>query len=126
MQSKRQSGISLVGLIVGIAILGFIGVLGMKIVPTFLEYRAIQGAIERAKKDGGDSVKAIQDSFVKSAEVGYISSVGPRDLIIERVDGQIEISYEYEKKIPLVGPASILLEYNGSTMKAGAPKKVAE
>jgi len=121
MQMQRQRGISLVGLIVLIAILGFFGVLGMKIVPTYTEYRSIVNGIELAKKNG-TTVKEIQDSFNKSAEVGYISSISGRDLIIERQGGEFEISFEYEKKIPLFGPASILLEYNGTTAKAGQKK----
>jgi hypothetical protein len=125
MQVQRQRGISLVGLIVVIAILGAIGVLGMKIVPTYTEYRAILGAIERAKR-AGTSVKEIQESFQKSAEVGYISSITERDLLIERQGGEFEVSFEYEKKIPLFGPASILLEYNGTTAKGGVKKKAAE
>lgn len=123
MQKQRQRGISLVGLIVVIAILGCIGLLGMQIVPTYLEYRAIQGAIERAKRDGGDSVKGIQASFSKSAEVGYITAISSRDLLIERQGGEFEISFAYEKKIPLVGPASLLMEYEGTTAKAGAKTK---
>jgi hypothetical protein len=50
----------------------------------------------------------------------YISSINSRDLIIEKIDGQTEISFAYEKKIPLVGPASLLLEYEGTTAKGGA------
>ncbi|WP_229632229.1 DUF4845 domain-containing protein [Pseudoduganella violaceinigra] len=126
MRMQRERGISLVGLIFVIAILGFIGLLGAQVLPTFIEYRAIAGAIDRAKKDGGDSVKTIQESFDKSAEVGYITAITSRDLMIERQDGQLEVSFAYEKKIPLVGPASLLMEYQGSTAKSGAKKKVAE
>lgn len=126
MHMQRQRGISLIGLIVVIAILGCIGLLGMQIVPTYIEYRAIMGAVERAKKDGGGSIKEIQDSFTKSAEVGYISSISARDLLIERQGGEFEISFAYEKKIPVVGPASILMEYEGTTAKSSAKKKIEE
>jgi type II secretory pathway pseudopilin PulG len=126
MQKQRQRGISLVGLIVLIAILGCIGLLGMQIFPTYMEYRAIQGAIERAKREAGGSVKDIQDSFNKSAEVGYITALSGRDLLIERQGGELEISFAYEKKIPLVGPASLLMEYEGTTAKAGVKKKAEE
>lgn len=126
MRMQRERGISLVGLIFVIAILAGIGLLGMQIVPTYIEYRAILGAIERAKKDGGESVKEIQDSFNKSAEVGYITAIQGRDLQIVREGGEFEISFAYEKKIPLVGPASLLMEYEGTTAKAGAKKKAAE
>ncbi|SHN05375.1 protein of unknown function [Duganella sacchari] len=115
----RQKGISLVGLIVILALLGMVLVLGLKIVPTYTEYRAIQNAIVTAKGAGG-SVVDIQKSFDASAVAGYISSINSRDLIIEKVNGETEISFAYEKKIPLVGPASLLLEYEGTTAKSGA------
>lgn len=124
MRMQRERGISLVGLIIGIAILGVLGLIGAQIMPTFLEYRAIQNAIERAKKDGGESVQAIQGSFARSAETGYITSITSRDLLIERNGADVEISFAYEKKIPLFGPASILLEYEGTTAKDSAKKKV--
>ncbi|MYM27516.1 DUF4845 domain-containing protein [Duganella sp. CY15W] len=115
----RQKGISLVGLIVILALLGMVLVLGLKIVPTYTEYRAVQNAIVTAKGAGG-SVVDIQKSFDASAVAGYISSINSRDLIIEKVNGETEISFAYEKKIPLVGPASLLLEYEGTTAKSGA------
>jgi type II secretory pathway pseudopilin PulG len=115
---KRQQGISLVGLIVVLGLLGMVLVLALKIVPTYTEYRAIQNAIVTAKSAG--SVVEIQKSFDASAVAGYISSINGRDLIIEKVNGETEISFAYEKKIPLVGPASLLLEYEGSTAKGAA------
>nr|WP_315256889.1 DUF4845 domain-containing protein [uncultured Duganella sp.] len=114
----RQEGISLVGLIVVLALLGVVLVLGMKIVPTYTEYRAIQNAIVTAKAAGGSAAE-IQRSFDASATASYISAISGRDLIIDKVNGETEISFAYDKKIPLVGPASLLLEYEGTTAKAG-------
>ena len=116
---KRQQGISLVGLVVVLAALGFVLMLGLKIVPTYMEYRAIKNAIVTAKATGGGVIE-IQKSFDASATAGYISSISSRDLIIEKNNGETDISFAYEKKIPLVGPASLLLEYEGTTAKSGA------
>ena len=119
---QRQQGISLVGLIVLLAVGGFIAVLALKIVPTYTEYRAIQNAIVSAKAGGG-TVLQMQKAFDASATVGYINAINGKDLIISRGEnGETEISFAYEKKIPLIGPASLLLEYEGSTAKHGMPK----
>ena len=114
----KQAGVSLTGLILVLAVLGFIGVLALKIVPTYTEYRAIMNAIKTAKATGG-SVHEIQQSFDNSATVNYISSITSKDLIIGKDNGEMEVSFAYEKKIPLVGPASLLLEYAGTTAKDG-------
>ena len=119
MRASKQSGVSLVGLIMVLAVLGFLGVLALKIVPTYTEYRAIQNAIVEAKRAGGTSVIEIQKSFDANATVSYISSINSHDLIIGKENGEMEISFAYEKKIPLVGPASLLLEYAGTTAKGG-------
>ena len=115
---SKQAGISLVGLILGLAVVGAIAVLGMKIVPTYAEYRAVSSAITRAKT-AGSTVREIQTSFDNSASAAYIDSISGRDLIIEKTAEGFEVSFAYEKKIPLVGPASLVLDYAGSTAKAG-------
>ena len=119
---QKQRGISLIGLMFTIAVLAMIGLLAMQIVPTYSEYRAISAAIVKAK-GAGSTPQEIQTSFNKSAEVGYISSITARDLVITRESGGLEVSFAYDKKIPLVGPASLLLEYAGSTSPAGVAGK---
>lgn len=125
LRSKyRQAGLSLSGLIAGLVILAVIAVLAMKIAPTVTEYMAIKKAIATAKT-AGTSVREIQSSFDKQAEVGYISSISSKDLEIVKNGDDIEISFAYQKKIPLVGPASLLLDYSGSTATTPG-KKAAE
>lgn len=125
VRARRQQGLTLVGLIFMLAVLGFLGVLALKIAPTYMEYRAIQGAIVKAKAAGA-TPREIQASFDKSAVATYIESIGGKDLVIDKNNGEIEVSFAYEKRIPLVGPASLVLDYTGSTAKGGAPARPAE
>jgi type II secretory pathway pseudopilin PulG len=120
IKHSRQQGISLVGLIVGLAILGFVGILGLKIVPTFVEYRSISNGIVQAKA-AGTTVREIQAAFDKAASATYIDSISGKDLTIAAENGEIEVSFAYEKKIPLVGPASLVLDYTGTTARGGVP-----
>jgi hypothetical protein len=46
-----------------------------------------------------------------------------KDLDISSVNGEVEVSFAYDKKIPLVGPASLLIEYQGSTARATRSNK---
>lgn len=117
----KQRGISLVGLIVILAVLGVIGILAAKIAPAYMENAAINKAIQDAKANGGTVVE-VQRSFNKAAEVQDITSIRSSDLIISKETGDTEISYAYEKVIPLVGNASLVLAFEGTTAKdGGAP-----
>ena len=114
----KQRGVSLTGLIFVLAVLGFVALLGARIVPTFTEFSAIKSAIALAKKDG-NSVRDMQNSFDKNADVSYISSLTGKDLIFDKDSGGTEISFAYEKKVGLFGPVSLVIDYAGSTAKGG-------
>ena len=104
--------------------LGAVGVFGLKVVPTVLEYQAIKSAVLAASKDGSNP-REIQASFDKRATIAYIESITGKDLVIVRNGNEFDVSFAYDKKIPLVGPASLLLEYEGTTATT-AKKKVIE
>lgn len=117
LSNNRQSGVSLFGLIFILAIIGVIAVLGMKVVPTFTEYLSVKKAIVSAKA-AGSTVAEVRSSFDKQAEVGYIDAISGKDLEIVKNGDGLDVSFAYQKKIPLFGPASLLMDYEGST----APK----
>ena len=124
-QLKSQRGISLIGLILSLGILVLIAMLAMKVVPTAIEYFSIKKAIVYAKNIG-TTPREIETAFNKQAEVGYITSITGKDLIIARNGDDVDVSFSYQKKIPLFGPATLLLEYEGTTAKSGIPTKKPE
>ena len=121
----RQHGMSLIGLIFVLGILVMIAILGTKVAPTVIEFMSIKKAIVAAQKAGNTSGE-IQRSFDKQAEVGYFDAVNSKDLVIVRNGEVWDVSFAYAKKIPLFGPASLLLEYEGTTAKSGAVAKKQE
>ncbi len=122
---NRQRGISLSGLIVVLAIIAVIALVVMKVFPTFVEYRAIKSSIVAAKATNG-TVREIQQSFDKNADINAIDAIKGTDLIISKDTGETEISFEYEKRIPLFANVSLLIDYAGTTDKSGVvPQKAA-
>lgn len=110
----HQEGLTLIGLIFILAILGCIAAVGLQVVPTFVEYRSIKNAIISAKAASTNPAE-IRAAFDKQADVGYIDSIAGKDLDISKNGEDVEVSFSYEKKIHLVGPASLLLDYEGTT-----------
>lgn len=114
----RQRGISLTGLIVVLMVLGLFAVLAIKIVPSWLEYRSVRDGIVRAKAAGG-SVAEMQQTFDKFAEINNVEAVRGRDLVISRDGDSPEISFAYEKRIPLTDKATLVIDYDGTTDASG-------
>ena len=100
-------------LFLGVALV-FLVVLGMRVLPTALEYNAVQRAVAKTAASGSTTLLEFQRTFDKIAAVDDISSITGRDLTILRVDGTVTVEFGYEKRIPLFGPASLLLDYHGT------------
>jgi hypothetical protein len=122
---KHQAGLSLIGLIFVLGIVALIAMLGIKVVPTVVEYINVKKAIQ-ASKQAGPSSADIRKAFDRQADVGYIDAITSKDLVISRNGEDVDVSFAYAKKIPLVGPASLLLEYEGTTAKSGTVAKKPE
>jgi hypothetical protein len=117
-----QRGLSLLGLIILGVVLVFGALVTLKVFPTVTEYLAIKRAVTKARTEGTD-VQTIRNAFDRAAAIDDISSITGKDLqIVRDPAGGYAVSFAYEKKIPLVGPASLLLEYKGDEMPA-RPRK---
>lgn len=121
----RQQGMSLIGLILTLGILGVLVMIGAKVAPTVIEFVGIKKAIVTAKATG-TTPREIMDAFDKQADVGYLESIKGKDLVITKGDNGFDVSFSYQKKIPLAGPASLVMDYEGTTAKSGVAAKMKE
>lgn len=106
-------GLSIVSLLVVGAILAYVAIIGAKVVPTATEYMAVKNAVKEAAQSG-TTVATIRQSFDRHADAGYITSIRGSDLEVSKADGKFVVGFNYEKQIPLGGPAYLLLKYRGS------------
>lgn len=120
---QRQRGITLFGLIFWLAILGMLVITGGKVVPTVIEYTSIKNAIVSIKAKGG-TVEEMRTAFDRQAEVGYIETLSGKDLGFTKNGEDINISFAYQKKIPLVAPVSLLIDYSGTTASSSSKKTI--
>jgi hypothetical protein len=115
---RPEQGLSVTGLIMILAVLGFIGVFAARIMPTFMEYRAFVNAIRLVKSSGG-TVHEMQVMFDKNADINNATAITGKDLTISKESGETEISFAYEKRIPIIANATLLLDYSATTAKDG-------
>lgn len=113
LRARRQHGMSLLGLMLVGIVVGFGLLIVLKVFPTVSEYYAIKKAVQRAIGESSD-VAGIQSSFDKSSQIDDFTALTGKDLVISKNGDKVTVSFSYEKRIPLFGPASLLLDYQGS------------
>jgi Tfp pilus assembly major pilin PilA len=113
----RQHGVTLSGLLVGAFVVAMLALLGMKVVPEYMEHRQIVSAVKKiaAAADPASSVAQIRGAFDRQANVDYISAITGADLEVTKEGGAIVVSFAYEKRVPLFANVSLLLDFTGSS-----------
>jgi hypothetical protein len=113
---RRQAGMGLLGMLIIAAFVACLVLVGLKVVPTALEYQAVVKAVQKAHTE--NSIPNVRKAFDRSAQIDDIASITGNDLEVTppAAPGQpFGVAFAYQKKIPLFGPASLVLDYKGST-----------
>ena len=110
----RQRGVTLFGLLLWAIVVGFVALLGMRILPTLNEYFTIQRAVNKIAAEGGTTVGEIRAAFEKQKDIEYsISSISSKDLVISKENDKVVIQFAYDKEIEVMKPVFILIKYQG-------------
>ena len=117
---NKQRGVSIEGTLVVIVLLIALGMIGMKVIPSYMENGTIKNIFDTIRKDPemqGASDKAIRESFDKRTGMNNIHVVSSNDIEITKDASGLSLSVSYSVKIPLVSNASLLLEFNTSSSR---------
>ena len=117
---SKQQGMTFIGLVLVIAAVIFLAVIGMKVVPAYIEYFGVKKAIEYVANQGEFdtmSKKEIASAFNKSASTGYVTVIKGDDLVIEKNETGNVITADYQVTLPIVANASVLLDFHATSEK---------
>src|SRR5512147_364864 len=108
----RQGGLTIIGFLFVAAVIVIFGVVGFRVLPAYIEYFAVQKALEQTLTETKDfnTPNEVRKSFERRADAGYIESVRARDVIVTKDGNAITASASWTRKLPLVANAYILLE----------------
>lgn len=102
---KKQRGISFIGFLVVLAVVGFAAFVGMKLFPMYQEFYAVKAAAKGLAGEPGvgdmDPGK-IKDLFFRRLYINYSETVKPEHVKIERIDNGWNMKVSYEVRKPLV------------------------
>lgn len=117
---NKQKGMTFIGLVLVVAAVIFLAVIGMKVVPAYIEFFSVKKAIQHIASDGtfqSMGKKEIAAAFDKSASAGYITVIKGSDLIVEKSAVGNVVRAEYQVVLPIVANASVLLDFSATSAK---------
>lgn len=117
---SHQRGLSLGGFMVGVFIVILASIVGLKLVPAYLQNEKIKKvfvAIAQDPEMQRASPSEIRSSFERRSSIDDITAIKAGDIEVVSDGGAPYLSASYAMKIPLVANISFLLEFNPSSAK---------
>jgi len=112
----NQRGITLFGLMFWAIIVGFLALIGMRVLPTLNEYFTIQRAVKKIAADSPSTVPEVRSAFEKQKDIEYsITSISAKDLVVTKENDKVVIKFAYDKEVEIVKPVYLLIKYEGGS-----------
>ncbi|WP_284334858.1 DUF4845 domain-containing protein [Comamonas sp. NoAH] len=111
---SSQRGLSFIGFVVIAVLAVAVFAIGGQSVPILLEYQAAVKAAHKAANEGS-TVSEVRTAFDRAAQIDDIKTITGSDLDVTKVNEKVVVSFEYERSIPLVGPAYLVYRFTHQT-----------
>ena len=103
-RADRQRGMTVIGMLLLIVAIAFVALVGMKVIPMYIQYYSIKSTIESIRKEpqlAQMSAIDIQNAIQKRFDIGYVNNINARDLKIrnERNGRVIDLVYNDEREL---------------------------
>jgi len=118
MNSKRtQSGITLIGFLFLLAVIGFFAYMGMILFPVYSEYSGVSKAVETLAKEPGSAEKSldvVRTELMFKFSLQYVSdgSVPIQAIRVLTVNGLKTLDVAYERRIHFVSNIDFAISFH--------------
>jgi hypothetical protein len=116
---QKQSGMSLVGFLIVLAMVVFFAYLGMRIGPIYLENFSVKNAMKGMASEPGAakwSPYTIKDKFSDRLYINYSDgNVGSENIKITRNNG-VWLNVKYEVRKPILGNLDVVASFDEKVM----------
>lgn len=115
---NSQRGMTLLGIIVLVIVVGAWVYAGIRLTPKYLEYMKIAATLEKVRDEFSANPESTEFMLRKAVErhfdIEMVDVIGPNDIEIKR-DGQAFLMRAaYSDTVPLAGNVSFLVEFDKS------------
>jgi hypothetical protein len=117
--ANKQQGIGFGSLMVIIAAVLFVVILGLKLIPAYMNNMQIEHVFKEVVSDLemiNANPKDIRAAYSKRASINAIS-LSPEDVEVNKDEGHLTLSASYSVKIPAVANISLVLDFSPTATK---------
>ncbi len=114
---KYQKGMTAISFAMLLALIGFVAVIFVKLIPVYLENFKINAAVSALEDDPraqGASVSEVKELLLKKLDIDDVDKVTDENIVIEKLsEGRLSVTVNHETRIHMFGNVDAVVKYQG-------------
>jgi hypothetical protein len=113
MQSlKRQIGMTAIGWLIVLALIGFFVLLTLRMLPSYLEYYKVVSTLESLEKETGLATpKDIRNLLERRFDISYVETIQPKEVGIKAVGPNFKVIADYESRKHIFANVDVVMSF---------------
>ncbi len=121
---RRSRGITFIGFLILLAVVGFFAYMAMRLVPMYVEYMGVVKAMEQVRAEPGAASKSAEEirrSLIRKFDAQYVddSLIPPQAIQIIRQGNASTLRIRYERRVPFIYNLELLATFDKSLSLSG-------
>ncbi len=115
MMNRKQSGMTMLGFLITLAVVMFFIYTGMKVVPMYIEYYSVKKALAGMANEpgiGSKSKEQVHALFFRRLNMSYANGVKKDALKMESTDQGLMLTVDYEQRKQLIANLDVIGKFH--------------
>jgi hypothetical protein len=116
----RQRGMTFIGILVLVVVVGSWVYAGIRLTPKYLEYMRIAATLEKVRDEfdanPGSTEFMLRKAIERHFDIEMVEVISANDIEISKDGGAFNMRASYEDTVPLAGNVSFLLDFDKSVV----------
>ena len=109
---KRQTGVTAIGWVIVLALIGFFVFLTLKMLPTYLDYFKVVSSLESLEKESLSSPGEIRKLIEKRFDIDYVTSITAQQVKITKQSDGFNVAARYDSRVHLFANIDVLMSFD--------------
>lgn len=111
---KSQQGMTAIGWIIVLGLIGFFVLLALRMTPAYLEFMTVKSALESLQNEPGITEKTpseIRSMLGKRFDINDVESISSKDVTVLNQGGRLNVGVDYEVRVGVLGNVDAVMTF---------------
>ena len=109
---RRQAGVTAIGWMIILALIGFFVFLTLKMLPSYLEYFKVSSSLESLEKETLATPGEIRELLGRRFDISYVYTITPKQVKIKNAGKFFNVTAKYDSQVHLFANVDVLMGFD--------------